>query len=61
MIRILQLFFVYLSDVAKGAERISPQRKKYWRRTGYFADNFKGKPNLSKMIFQISKLRKKEI
>ena len=26
MIRILQLFFVYLSDVAKGAERILPHR-----------------------------------
>ena len=31
------------------------------RRAGYFADIFEGKPTLSKMLFQISKLRKKEI
>ena len=35
MIRILQLFFVYLSDVAKGAERILPHRFGYCRRQGF--------------------------
>lgn len=39
------------ADVAKGVERISPHRKKYWRSAGYFAHNFKEKPNLSKNFF----------